>query len=324
MDPVQRVRYVADELRKNGSDPGWWRRRINARVNSPVQRSIRPRSAGIDIPDADWDVLVVVDATRKDLFRDRSVELVLPFDRHVVRSQGSSTREWLSQNFTGAYGDIVYVTGNPQVSKYAPDQFHRLVEVWRDSFSQEIGTVPATAVTEAAITASESHPSKRLIVHYIQPHEPFVNHPELNFFDFGEHIPFNSENGQDTDDERVPHFHGTVFEAVHRGIVSEAHVWEGYLDNLNYVLESVNKLLEHMNGRIVVTSDHGNCFPRLSWPVPVPVWGHTPKMRHRELIDVPWLEADVSNRPMIVDEGVNPARSADDEIDKKLSYLGYT
>jgi hypothetical protein len=322
MGIVQGARYAVDEIRENGDDRSWWRGRINTRINSPVQRWIRPKSEGVDIPNSDWDALIVIDATRDDLFRERRVKLNEDFDRRTVRSRGSSTREWLDQNFTDEYGDTVYVTGNPQVSKYKPDRFHRVVQVWRDGFDPEELTIPAQAVTDAAIDARERHPDKRLIIHYVQPHEPFVGHPELHFLNLKQVFPSDAKEGDVAG--RRSEFEGTVFGAVELGLVTRSEVWDGYLDNLDYVLKEVNRLLPHLDGKVVLTSDHGNAFPRFSWPVPTRVWQHPPGLRHKELIDVPWLETTVSERPTIVDEGVNPITEQDGEaLEEKLAHLGY-
>ena len=322
MRPIEGARYIVGELREHGDDREWWRGRVNTRLNSPVQRHFRPQSEAIDVTEADWDVLIVLDACRNDLFSERTVDLEAEFTRQTVQSRGSSTREWLDQNFTEEYGDTVYVTGNPQVTKYKQDRFHRLIEVWREGFDGEDLTIPARAVTDAAIQAREQYPNKRLIVHYVQPHEPFVGHPDLNFFSWDDTFPSQSE-GTPRSNKRDD-FEGTAFGAIYHGAATREEVWEAYLDNLDYVLDDVNRLLGSLGGKVVVTSDHGNAFPRFSWPVPVRVWSHPPGLRLGELITVPWLETTLSDRPRIVDEGVTPATEYDEaELNETLAHLGY-
>lgn len=71
-------------------------------------------------------------------------------------------------------GDTVYVTSNHHTSKIAGDSFHRLTECHRDKLDNHIGTVHPEPAVDAALTAIESHPNKRLIVHLIQPPHSFV------------------------------------------------------------------------------------------------------------------------------------------------------
>jgi hypothetical protein len=137
MGIIDGFRHVTEEIRENGRDREWWRGRINTRINSPIQKRVRPQSEAVDVPNSDWDVLIVIDAARYDLFGEQTVELDYDFEERSVRSKASATREWLDQNFTCEYGDTVYVTANPQVTKYKPDRFHRLIEVWRDGFDEE-------------------------------------------------------------------------------------------------------------------------------------------------------------------------------------------
>lgn len=319
---INKIRYVIKEVRKNGHNRDWWRGRINTYINSPTQKQFRPPSEAVDIPNSDWDILILLDAMREDLYSERTVELSHDFEEKTVRSKASATREWLDQNFTDEYGDIVYVAGNPQVSKYKPNRFHQLVEVWRDGYDAETDTIPAEEVTDSAIEARKEFPNKRLIVHYAQPHEPFVDNPELNFFKWDETFPSGSGMTRTTGDAET--FHGSSFRAIHYGVATQSEVWTAYRDNLDYVLKEVNRLINHLNGRVVITSDHGNTFPRFSWPIPVRVWGHPPGLRHRELIIVPWLEATLSSRPEIVDGGVNPpAEYNEAELERTLASLGY-
>ncbi|MFB6176225.1 MAG: hypothetical protein ABEI99_03585, partial [Halobaculum sp.] len=126
---MSRITHAVREIRRHYDEPDWWRNRYEHRVLAPIHQRLYGDD-GIEVMSADWDTLVVLDACRADLFEE-----VVDTDRfdsyRRVTSLGGSTPEWTRRNFTGGrFGDTVYVTGNPQVSKYAGDAFHEVIEVW--------------------------------------------------------------------------------------------------------------------------------------------------------------------------------------------------
>ncbi|WP_049892013.1 hypothetical protein [Haloquadratum walsbyi] len=90
-------------------------------------------------------------------------------------SRGSSTVEWLKANFDGRdLRDTVYITANPQLERNRSTwdiNLHEIITVWLDEgWDDQIGTVRAETMTDAAIETAGQFPNKRLVVHYIQPH----------------------------------------------------------------------------------------------------------------------------------------------------------
>jgi len=317
------VGYVARELAAHADDPDWWRSRLIHRINGPVQRrladTVRP---GIDVLGADWDVMVVLDGCRADLFEE--IEGVGadhrgPYDEYRrVRSRASQTGEWLRTTFPNDYGDISYVAGNPMVSMLKPDVFHHLTESWRDGVDPDINTIAAPQVTDDAFDARERFPDKRLIVHYMQPHYPFVGFPDLHFSSFK---VFHEVGIELVGDDRA----SDVWDALGKGLVERRDVWRGYRANLRYVLEEVERLCEALaDERIVVTADHGNLLGERLWPIPLREYGHPPGLRMSGLVDIPWAVLAGDERPEITTGTVQSASTADDEdINERLAALGY-
>lgn len=68
---------------------------------------------GIDIFERDWDNLIILDACRFDIFaRVNEIEGSL----EAVRSRGSSTSEFIRENFAGRqFYDTVFVSSNTMV-----------------------------------------------------------------------------------------------------------------------------------------------------------------------------------------------------------------
>lgn len=299
------VFYPLREIYRNYDRRTWWKSRFRTHVLAPVHD--RFHDSGFRVVDEEWDVLVVLDACREDLFRE--IVGVDRFDSYGTRySAGGATAEWAQKNFAGqAMTDTVYVTGNPVVSRGVRTAFHSFVEVWRDSFNEEIGTVPPEPVTDAALEAAADHPDKRLVVHYLQPHYPFIGYPDLRYATFGQ-----TEEVTVSD---VREGASDVWEALELGLVDHDTVWGAYADNLRRVMKSVDDLLEAVEGTVVVTSDHGNLLGERVTPLRIGMYGHPPRIHHPALREVPWA---VIKGAKAVGE-----RRTEAEIEEQLESLGY-
>lgn len=313
------LQYTLGELRDNYADAWWWRHHargmVHQLVNRPVQR-LHPRTTdGDPVMDADWDALVVLDACRADLFEQ--VVDIENFDTYQRRtSAGSMTAEWVRRNFEGRdLGDTVYVTTNPHVVNEASEAFHHLEPLWEDAFDDDLGTIPHDAVVEAAREMAETYPEKRLIVHFVQPHHPFIADERVAEFSRWDVETLASG-------ERPSHPHDP-FEADSMGLVETERVWDAYRGTLDLVIDDTLDLAADLGGRTVVTSDHGNMFGEPGWPIPVPVYGHPPGLRHPELVEVPWAVIDDDDRPEITDGGTDTTAVDDDVVEERLRDLGY-
>jgi len=291
------IGYVIGEILQHYDDRYWWRHRYEHRVAAAVQRRIWG-SDGVRIVDADWDTLIVLDACRADYFEE--VADTCRFDEYErVRSLGSSTPEWTKQNFSGGrFGDIVYVTGNPQISKYAGDAFHG-----------ERKTVLPDRVVEATRDALKQYPNKRIIAHFMQPHTPFLRRDES--FPDGHGVT-------DAMLDESPEEFKTMIEAVGRDAVRAA-----YADNLRAALDEVDPLLDDLSGRTIVTSDHGELFGERGPPLYLRHYGHKTGIRHPDLVEVPWAVTEQGTRRRVRDDGTSGTESDTEKIEQQLEMLGY-
>lgn len=302
------IKYALSEIGENYNRPAWWRDRFASHILSPIQIALYDSESEVNVAEESWDVFIVLDACRADLFEE--VANIEEYDSYEVReSSGSATREWTKENFSGqAQTDTVYVTGNPVVSRWVGTAFDQFIEVWRDEFDPEIGTVPAQAVTEAAINAYESNPDKRLIVHYLQPHYPFVKDPHLRFTRF--------EGTDEVEATEARRGASDIWEAVALGLVDPEEAWDAYGRNLEYVLDEIQPLLEVVSGRVVITSDHGNAIGERARPIPIKLYGHPTGIRHPVLRNVPWA--------VIESEGERGGQDdLESGVEDKLQQLGY-
>jgi hypothetical protein len=313
---INKLLYVVNEMREHYDDRRWWEGRIRERIIHPVHSNVYPGYDGsVRIMEEDWDVLIVLDACRADMFEDATDDWA--FDEYDVKtSQGSSTPEWTRRNFAGgSFGDTVYVAANPYTSMLAGDAFHDVIEVWREDFDEDELTVMAESVVEAAREAREEYPDKRLIVHFMQPHFPFVTSDELTYSGWHpDRIAGKTERTEPISDP---------WHALQKGLVDYETVWSAYESNLDYVLDHTAELTSTFEGRIVITSDHGNMVG-WGWPVPMKIYGHAEGLRYPGLVEVPWAVIERGERPTITSDTVRSITTGSDaEVEDRLESLGY-
>lgn len=275
--------------------------------------------SGVDVFNEDWDTLVVLDACRYDMFEQvNHIEGTLT----ARESKASATSEWLRANVDGRdLRDTVYVTANPQLERNRESwevTFHDIINVWLDEgWDEDTGTVLADTMTEAAVATHERFPHKRLVVHYMQPHYPFV--PADTDFD-KEHLS-SIEGGDDAaTGENVwnQKFTGELD-------LSRRELWDLYTANLEYVLEHVEGLLSEVPGKTVITSDHGNYVGERASPIPIQEYGHPRGLYDDPVVRVPWLEYKSGERREIRVGETGPSADVIEKtvVDERLRDLGY-
>lgn len=179
-----------------------------------------------------WDNLIILDACRLDAYKEvRGVENV---GSRV--SVGSRTTEYVKKTFSGnTFKDTVLITGNPYFSlgnfreltgRELGDVFHEVFHVWDTDWSEQYNTVHPSSIVEKAELAERLFPGKRKILHFMQPHCPFLT------------LDFNEAYG-------------------YRRLDDRRDVWRNYLDNLRLAVDWFPELKQVFSGRTVITSDHG-------------------------------------------------------------------
>lgn len=215
-----------------------------------------------------------------------------------------------------AYDDIYHLgstscpTCDTIISGDRRSPFFALEEVWRDNWDNEIGTNPPRPITDAAINIHRTLNPNRLIVHYMQPHYPFITAPELS----------KGAKILDNDKERIK-MTKTVWEYIESGELSEETVREEYTENLRYVLQDVSVLLENIDAETaVITSDHGNAIGEHG------VYGHPPNTPIPALVRVPWYTTtaqDERTHESSYDRSNDKQHTATEEVKNRLQDLGY-
>jgi len=259
----------------------------------------------------EWDMLIVLDACRFDLFKE-----VAPNYDYIERIDNRSsvdtmTPVWMEKTFTENTRSVTqntyYLCANPASDEMLSDSwFETLDEIWRYEWDDQVGNVRAESVTKRAITVGREQQPNKLLVHYNQPHWPFI--PDMETSD-GQGIQL-SQFGE--------HQEHRVWERLRRGDVSKEKVWEGYRENLRYVLDSVGVLMENIDAdSVIITSDHGNALGE--WGI----YGHPAHMPVPAIRQVPWAETTATDSETMTDHLEYTGENMTANVKQKLRDLGY-
>jgi len=292
------LKYIR-EVVKNWDDRAFWYLAMERKI---LKNFFKYDSKfGVNIMESDWDTLIILDACRYDVFKEnKPAEWPEPLP---VRSRASNTWNFYERNFKDDYPDTVVVTANPRTVKIRPNRFHNIIKVYESHWDDDLGTVNPRDMAECTIEAHENYPNKRIISHWIQPHYPFVGSDMVNH-----------------------NFEGdTPFDELKRKNTNVDQVWEAYIKSFNYTTEYVDKVLNNasVNGKVVVTSDHGNAFEEGPKKWPFPIYGHPRDIHSKELITVPWAEFEYGPRREILEDRTKSVQN-NEQVRNQLKSLGYS
>lgn len=264
---------------------------------------------GTNVYERDWDVLVLLDCARVDMFEAVREEFpfLAPVETH--RTPGTNSAEWMDVTFVDEYADemrrTAHLTANPNSADHLDgERFDLLEEIWRYGWDEETGTVPARTVTDRAIAVGRNRRPERMIVHYMQPHPPFVPRPDIDAV----------QVTRPGDDRR-----GMNVEELHEeGGYSLEELWEAHLDNLRYVLPEVDLLLSNLDAdRVVVSADHGQALGEDG------VLGHPASSTVEAVRRVPWSVTTARDTGEYEPDARPRAEGPAVSVEEKLEHLGY-
>jgi hypothetical protein len=256
--------------------------------------------SGIDVTEKDWDNLIILDACRYDVFQKYS--RFSEASTTKVISQGSWSFEWQKNNFVGkSLHDTIYITANHYAERIPVGTFFKTV----NSLTLDDGIHPSV-VKRLAKEAHRQHPDKKLIVHFMQPHTPHYSHYTPN---------------QDID----------IWELYLNNKITKSQLFDSYVQNLHFVEGYVEDLLNDLEGKTIITSDHGENLGELGFNHAVwtgdfglqkPLLGHG--FQTKECRFVPWCElAFNSRRRTTSSQPIRQRREHDENIKENLRKLGY-
>lgn len=230
---------------------------------------------GTNVFEREWDLLVILDACRYDLFAEFAPQhsVYSSFDSvEQMYSIASQTPNWMHRTFEGTGDSLLsqtlYVSGMGWIEEVDTDELYGVESVWRYASHPEAYVTPPKPVTNESIRNFRIADAERYIAHYAQPHAPFLHC-------IGK---YNSI----ADGEGGSH---NVWKGLKTGKFDKSEVWEDYGENLLLVLDEVEILIKNFDGKIAVTSDHGNAMGEFG------LYGHPGREAAPSIRRVPWAIA---------------------------------
>ncbi|MFC2154733.1 hypothetical protein ACFLRC_04560 [Candidatus Altiarchaeota archaeon] len=258
----------------------------------------------VNLMEEDWDVLILLDAARYDKFRD-TYKPYLEGDLQPAIAPSTCTIEWLNKVFPNVYDNVTYISSNPYVNKgetenynaglgyIAKNHFSEIREVWLTGYDESLGSIPPDEITNAFLEEVKKKPNTRYILHYMQPHYPYIGE---------KHRPpaedrQRSKLGRFIEDElgnsifwfvaRIYHYNRKIPEEK---IVEEKGIdglHRAYTENLEVALESISHIPEEYDGKILITADHGEFLGEYE------IYRHSCSLFGvKENTEVPWMKVN--------------------------------
>lgn len=303
-------------------------------LRSPMTTINTQHTIGTSIFDKEWDVAIILDTCRVDALKSVADEYDFIQDVGSIWSVGGNSPEWVSRTFDKNHSDLIkntiYLSANAHAQTILEDRnpykndkhlnyklLRHFDTVTKDDlqdveyifkyepmgssgeYGHERGGTPPRYVTDRAIDVGRNKDFDRLILHYFQPHSPWVS------------------NAISQDRKLEKHEEGFSY-ITETGDVESA--WNSYLDDLRWVLDDVELLLENMDQeKIVITADHGDAFNEYG------VMSHKIGAIHPKIRKVPWVLTSGTDTKTYEPTIEEPADSAveTEEINDQLEALGY-
>lgn len=290
---------------------------------------------GTNVFDEDWDILILLDTCRVDALREVEDEYSFLNNISSIWSVGGGSAEWMARTFDkkhlGKIQKTAYLSANPHIrpalneNRYSDEgrpvtykalhtissadindigkveHLHKY-EKWGEEGPRghTEGMTPPRYVTDRAIQIGREDDYERLILHYFQPHSPWV----ANALESGRELERHEDD-----------WWGYLTET---GDVET--VWQSYLDDLRYVLDDVELLLENIDAEsVVISADHGEAFGEYG------VLGHKIGSLHPKIRKVPWAvtSAEDTNSYTPTIEEPEASEMSREDLDRQLEALGY-
>jgi hypothetical protein len=195
----------------------------------------------------------------------------------------------------------------------ASDHISDVFDVWKSGWDDDLGTVPPEGIAEAYYDNLDAvERADRTVLHYMQPHAPYLSRgkgQKLKQIQKGIRKQEESEQGDGDAGGALSSLGDTIRPKVESRLegselAQKAGLWleldptdlvkNGtreaamalYEENLRIALESVADLIPELDGKVVVTADHGEAFGEEG------VWEHHIETYIPPLVEVPWLEVE--------------------------------
>jgi hypothetical protein len=252
--------------------------------------------------DVNWDILVILDACRFDVFQS-----IANWPVDACRSPGSTTGQWLSvAENTRVFEDTHIVSGNGQYVQYdvGAAELHR---IWETHWNAELGTVLPEPVLETAddLLQEDVGPT---VAHVLPPHAPYVAKVGDEWLSLLPDVDiWKLQPGLENEDKLSPQV------AMADGRVNMDRCARGYRCSVRSVWETCAQYIGRWVSEghtVVVTADHGETFGRGR---EYGLYEHPRGCHVAPLVRVPFIKFSQSNE----------TDRTPDSVKEHLEALGY-
>jgi len=221
------------------------------------------------IEEGDWRNLIVFDACRYDYFEEIYPDY-LEGDLIKVHNRGISwTFTWFQEMFDGKYDAVLYSAAPFAIREKWPKRGWTYTDHFVDvkghqdiGFDHEKGTSPPKLINEAV----RRHDwDGRRVIRYLAPHPPLPG------------LEFTKGSGKIQRTER----------ALIKGEITEQDLKDAYEKNVRIAFEGATDLIPELDGKIVITSDHGTALNENSYIFHAQSYPEMPCLNH-----VPWFDVE--------------------------------
>lgn len=310
-------------------------------------------------------VLVILDACRYDIFEEEYQDH-LSGELNRCWSEANLTEKWMTNTWYDTY-DLTYISTSPYTSDYVHENrgtgfkpsetFGEIIDVIGQEWNPVLSTTPPESVTDIALQQFSRTDEIRTVVHYMQPHQPYIGDTKILQWDITdekieqlleyigkdlEDASIDPEQDEITVEELAKNnidYHQErdlkrknykdIDKQLREGDITHEELKRAYRDNLKLVLPEVKRLVEHVDCPVIVSADHGEHLGRhldeLSQY-------HHPDRTHPVLREVPWLRVSdtIKGKQNLEDPDLKSEYTLDDksaatetEVEDRLEALGY-
>lgn len=271
---------------------------------------------GRHVYDQEWDVLIILDACRADLFKQIETEYSFITDSESVNSIAPNSIGWMKNTFTREYSEEVkstaYISGNGFSDKYLDSSnFKDLDVVSNYVWDDDLQTIPPRPITDRGIKYHRENSPERMILHYMQPHIPFIRRCEDGYEKIFQEVDGVRKNKYQ--DHSVDVYE---FDLLRRGQLNFEEFWAAYKENLRAVLDDVQILLTNIDAeKVVITADHANAVGEYG------IYGHD-TVPISAIRKVPWCETTATDKGQYTPK-LERQDTTTVSIEDRLEDLGY-
>lgn len=273
----------------------------------------------------DWDVLIILDACRYDIFSDVYKKVFGDIGRlYKVKTESNWTFGWFVDTFYNMpkMNDVTFISASPSVNSdnvkiydrkkesiygnikfNAKEYFKKVIDISQTKFDKEYGFVFPEDVTDTIINNIKVN--GKMMCKYFQVHDPYLYYINKGVVEKKNISDFNMLDKEMSKGYRVKKiisfFMSDIVFWKFRKLIGKPPIYgmgslwikygtkgirKAYTEDMKYVLRDLKRIVSELeNKRVVITSDHGESLGEKG------CFGHGNKMTE-EIVNVPWLIID--------------------------------